>query len=254
MPKNEKKLVEEFANCYDVVIYMPKFLYARYQLGGLDIVLKQIGRDLMNYLSRNHEEIEVKNIFTSSIEEIRFRREAFGQFEVFPYFNIRMLNSLIKLHSQALDIAILTVLGREGLLRIYREDVKSIKNKIWAGLELNVYSMLGGIEIVDYVQSVEIAKDISDECVQILYSELKESVGNSFVNSEKEVILRQILSVLDLKQRIVFYGLDQDLWRFFTVIESVRLLGVTGEFVHDLIELSILLKKLEELEEEISRD
>ncbi len=58
--------------------------------------------------------------------------------------------------------------------------------------------------------------------------------------------------MLDLKHKAGIYHLDQDLWRFFVVIEADRLLDIRGEFVHDLIELSTLFEKLRKLGEEVT--
>ncbi len=173
------------------------------------------------------------------------RREDFGAYEVVPYFNRKALFKLVRLHRQALDTAIISVLCREGILKIFKEDEESLKSKIWLGLELEMFSMLGGIQVIDdEIFSREMIKKISKECVHLLYSKIQ---GNSFIKKERERLLRQILSVHDFKHKVAFYDLDQDLWRFFTVIEAERLLGVSGEFVHDLIELSVLLKKLKVL-------
>ncbi len=251
LSKRESQLIEEFANCYDVVTSMPKFLYRKYQLGDLKLTVVQIGRDLKRYLSTNRDWKDAENIISNHASEIKRRRQDFGQYEVLPYFNRKILISLMELHKKALDEAILTVLSYEDILKIHGEELENIKKNIWLGLELDTYSMLGGIEITDDVFSYDLVEKISKECVKILYSQLEEFEKEENIKVKREILLRQILEVIDLKRKISIYNLDEDLWRFFTVIEAVRLLDVTGEFVHDLIELSILLRKIEGIEEEI---
>ncbi|MFQ6051113.1 MAG: hypothetical protein ACE5K4_05425 [Candidatus Hydrothermarchaeota archaeon] len=243
LSKVDQELVEEFANCNDVINNMPQFLYARYELGDLKEVTKQLEKDLKHHLSKNRKLEEIDQIISDTVKEIKKRREDFGRYEVVPYFRRKEINFLMKLHKQTLDVAILTVLCREGVINIPKEKEEEIKNRIWLGLELRMYAMLGGIQIPEESTfSDELIEKISKECVEILYSKIKE---------EREKYLRHILSVLDFKHKVSLYNLDSDLWRFFTVIEAVRLLNVSGEFVHDLIELSELLKKMEEVEREI---
>ncbi|MFQ6051827.1 MAG: hypothetical protein ACE5K4_09060 [Candidatus Hydrothermarchaeota archaeon] len=239
----DMKLVEEFSNCYDVVKNLPKFLYAQYELGDLGEVTEEIGKDLKRHLSEKIDSKEVEKIISESIKEIETRRKVFGLYEVVPYFRRKEIDFLINLHKKALDVSILVVLNAEGIISLPKEKEESIKNKIWLGIELKMYAMLGGIEIPDASTfSNEIIGKISKECVNILYSRIKE---------DREKYLRHVLSVLDFKQKVALYDLDEDLWRFFVVIEAVRLLDVTGEFVHDLIELSELLMKLEVIEKEL---
>ncbi len=254
LSKEELKLIEDFANCFDVVKNMPKFLYARYQLGNLKEETRQVGKDLIHYLSNDMDIKKIEEIISNSIEEIKMRREDFGQYEVAPYFRKKMLYFLMKIHRQALDTAILTVLGKKGILKMLKEEEKSIRSKIWAGLDLDVFSMLGGIQILDEVTfSDDIVEEISKECVQTLYSQIEnEQRTDSLVKEEKERLLWYILSVFDFKHKVAYYNLDKDLWRFFTIIEAVRLLDVSGEFVHDLIELSELVDKLEKIEKVIT--
>ncbi len=238
------KLVEEFSNCYDVVKNLPKFLYSQYNLGDLGEVTEQIGKDLKQHLSDKIELKEVERVISDSIEEIETRRKVFGLYEVVPYFRRKEIDFLVNLHKKALDISILVVLSAEGVISLQKEKEESIKEKIWLGIELKMYAMLGGIEIPDESTfSDEIIEKISKECVNILYSRIKD---------DREKYLRHLLSVLDFKQKVAIYDLDEDLWRFFTIIEAVRLLDVTGEFVHDLIELSELLVKLDVIEREVS--
>ncbi len=245
LSKLEQELVEEFANCHDVISSMPQFLYARYELGDLKEVTEQLEKDLKHHLSKDREleEMEIDKIVMDVLKEIERRREDFGRYEVVPYFRRKEINFLMKLHKQTLDVAILTVLCSEGVIEIPKEKEEEIKNRIWLGLELRMYAMLGGIQIPEESTfSDELIEKISKECVEILYTKIKE---------EREKYLRHILSVLDFKHKVSLYNLDSDLWRFFTVIEAVRLLEVSGEFVHDLIELSELLRKIEEVEKEI---
>ncbi|MFQ6051212.1 MAG: hypothetical protein ACE5K4_05920 [Candidatus Hydrothermarchaeota archaeon] len=237
------QLIEEYANCFDVVVNLPEFLYAKYQLKDLNTLIRKIGKDLRIHLSTGRNSKEIEKRISEAIEDVRLRREDFGAYEVVPYFSRKILFKLLKLHRKALDTAIISVLCREGILKIFKEDADSIKSKIWLGLELDMFSMLGGIQVInDEIFTREIIEKISKECVHALYQKIQRG---SFIKKEKERLLRQILGMYDFKHKVGFYGLDQDLWRFFTVIEAKRLLGVNGEFVHDLIELSVLLRKLE---------
>lgn len=238
------KLIEEFANCYDVVRNMPHFLYSKNQLNELKETTEQIGRDLRHHLSRVKDPLEVEEMISTAINNIENRRKSFGLNEVIPYFRRKEISFLTRLHKKALDASILLVLKNEGMLKMTREKEENIKSRIWLGIELKMYAMLGGIEIPDESTfSYEILEKISKECVNILYSRIKD---------EREKYLRHILNILDFKHKVALYNLDPDLWRFFTIIEAVRLLDVSGEFVHDLIELSILFEKLEKIEKEVS--
>ncbi|MFQ6051414.1 MAG: hypothetical protein ACE5K4_06935 [Candidatus Hydrothermarchaeota archaeon] len=233
----ESQLIKEYSNCYDVVENMPNFLYARYQLGDLRETTEKIGYDLKIYLSNARDRKMVEKMISDSINETRKRRENFGRHEVAPYFKRNVINYLMKLHREALDVAILTVLCREGILKIPKEEEELIKKRIWLGLELKMFAMLGGIQLPKESDIPdEIVEKISKECVQILYSRIKD---------EKDRLLKYILDVLDLREKASLYELDQDLWHFFTTIEAVRLLDVNGEFVHDLIKLSHHLIKSE---------
>ncbi len=240
----EYQLVEDFANCYDVVRNMPHFLYSNYQLAELREITEQIGTDLKHHLSKVKDPLEVEEMISNAINDIETRRKVFGLNEVIPFFRNKEINFLTRLHKKALDVSILLVLKNEGMLRITKDKEENIKSRIWLGIELKMYAMLGGIEIPDESTFPnEIIEKISKECVNILYSRIKD---------EREKYLRHILNVLDFSRKAALYNLDSDLWRFFTVIEAVRLLDVSGEFVHDLIELSILFDKLEKIEKEVS--
>ncbi len=244
LDQEDLKLVEEFANCYDVVKSMPSFLYAQYQLGNLREETEKLGKDIEYHLSKEKDPKDVVKLISDAIEEIETRRKVFGLYEVLPFFRRKEIDFLMRLHKRALDVSILVVLNREGVLRINKEKEESIKNRIWLGLELRMFAMLGGIQIPDESSFPnEIIAKISEECVSTLYSKIKE---------EREKYLKYMLNVLDFRHRVALYDLDSDLWRFFTVIEAVRLLDISGEFVHDLIELSILFEKLEKIEEEIT--
>ncbi|MFQ6051508.1 MAG: hypothetical protein ACE5K4_07410 [Candidatus Hydrothermarchaeota archaeon] len=243
LTEEESKLVEEFANCYDVVKNMPNFLYAKYQLGNLKEETEKLGKDIEYHLSKGKDPREIEKLISGTIEEVETRRKVFGLYEVLPYFRRKEIDFLTRLHKKALDVSILVVLNREGLLKLNKEKEESIKNRIWLGLELKMFAMLGGVQIPEESSLPnEIIGKISEECVKTLYSKIKE---------EREKYLKYILNVLDFRHKVALYDLDPDLWRFFVVIEAVRLLDVSGEFVHDLIELSILLQKLEKIEEEI---
>ncbi len=226
----ESQLIKEYSNCHDVVENLPNFLYARYQLGDLREVTEKIGNDLKTYLSSGRNNKMVNKIISDSLKDIKRRREDFGEFEVVPYFRRNVVHYLMKLHREALDVAILTVLSREDILKISKEEEESIKNRILLGLELKMFAMLGGIQLPDETEIPDdIIEMISIECVQILCSRIREEIDR---------YLEDIVDVLDLKKKIIFYDLDQDLWHFFTTIEAVRLLDINGEFVYDLIELS----------------
>ncbi len=56
------QLIEEYANCFDVVMNMPESLYAKYQLKDLNNVIKKIGKDLRIQLSigKNQKEMDIK--------------------------------------------------------------------------------------------------------------------------------------------------------------------------------------------------
>ncbi|MFQ6051884.1 MAG: hypothetical protein ACE5K4_09350 [Candidatus Hydrothermarchaeota archaeon] len=238
------KLIETYANIHDVVQNLPDSLYSKHQLAELREVTEKLGRDLKLYLSKDRDSKEIETMISTAIEEVKNRRKFFGLYEVVPYFEKKETNFLKALHKKALDSSILEVLSSEGVIKLEKEKKKSIKRSIWLGTELEMYAVLGSIEIPsEFSFSEEIIDKISKECVRILYSRIK---------NEREKYLRHLLRLLDFKHKVGIYHLDPDLWRFFVVIEADRLLDIRGEFIHDLIELSILIEKLRELGEEIA--
>lgn len=241
--EGELRIISEFANCYDVVENMPKFIYSPRIIRDFSSKLKEIEKDLMEFLSKKINKKYVERLLKDNIEIVKKKRMNFGRYEVIPYFRRREIEHLTKLHRQTLDVAILDVLSREGIINLPLEERETIKNRIWLGLELKTFAMLGGLHIPDETTfSDEIIEKISEECVENLYRKIVE---------ERKKYLKHIITVLDFRYKIEKYDLDPDLWQYFTVIEAVRLLGLTGEFVYDFIKLSELIQKMEGIEYKI---
>ncbi|MFQ6050748.1 MAG: hypothetical protein ACE5K4_03565 [Candidatus Hydrothermarchaeota archaeon] len=217
------RLIKDFAACYDVIENMPRLSCNKEQYHFSKSLIEKIGKNLKDYLKRHIDEEKAKRILVEAIEEVKKRREDFGRYEVVPYFRREEMNFLVKLHEWALNFSMVTVLGKKGLLEVSKEDV----------------------EDTNFIKEIKIPEDISEEIISEILSKGVEILSHKLKEERKNLIEKKTIS--EFKHKIRMYDLDQDLWAFFTAIETVRLLDVNSSIVKGLIDSSELMKKLEKL-------
>ncbi len=221
------RLIKDFAVCYDVIENMPKLSFPKEQYDFSKLLIEKIGKSLKDFLTKYIDEEKAKGVIIGAIEDVKKSREDFGRYEVVPYFRREEMNFLVNLHEWALKFSMLTVLSKKGLLEFSKEDIEDNK-------------FIGEIKIPENIISEEIIGEIISKGIEILSSKLNDERKNLL---EKETIG-------DFKNKIRMYDLDQDLWSFFTAIETVRLLKVSSSSVKDLIDTSELIKKMAKLEKD----
>lgn len=228
MDDSVSRLIKDFAVCYDVIENMPNLSFTKEQYDISKSLIEKIGESLRDFLTKKLDEEKAKGIIIGAIEDVKKSREDFGRYEVVPYFRRGEMNFLVNLHEWALKFSMLTVLSKKGLLEFSKEDIEDNK-------------FIGEIKIPEDIISEEIIGEIISKGIEILSSKLNDERKNLL---EKETIV-------DFKNRIRMYDLDQDLWSFFTAIETVRLLKVSSSSVKDLVDTSELIKKMAKLERDI---